>query len=250
MIKAVDTSGNESVNATSALISQSGPTTDNIILTDNHAPAWLGTLSGGTVNGSDQLEAGAVSGMYNEAGTELFYPPYPTVEFYSERYETMTYTFSQTIDIGDVGAKLTVSALVNDAESYQIDYIPHDNPGVYQPFPGFVIVTGSPYEFRLTVPAQFGATNPTVDDIIVELDVEDITEFLVDVAIANTGTRLPITKTYREIVYTALTLQTDGSGAVSLKVDDKDATNGPLIYAYNSAGTAVATTIDAFIKGY
>jgi len=251
LVKAIDTSGNYSATAAVMLLNLGDPVISNVILTDSEAPAWTGTLSGGTVNGSDQLEADQVGGFYNPLGGSILYNASPTSDFYEDEYETMTYAFDYVVDGADAGSQVTVAATVDTATSYQIDYIPPSSTGDFVPFPGFIRHTeAGTYAFRLTVPSQFGGTPPTVDDIIVSLDVEDVTESLENVSIANTGTRLPITKTYRGIAFVSLTLQTDGSGAASLKIDDKDPDDGPLVYAYNAAGTAVATTIDAFIRGY
>jgi len=256
LVKAVDTSGNYSTNAATVLLNLGDPVINNVILTHSEAPGWNGYVGDWTVNGSDQLEASQIGGFYN-AGSSIFYNQTSTALFYDDEYDRLDYEFEYIVDAADVGAQITLTALVNDADSYRLGYVPPSLPFPgfsgsvgYLEFPGAIRAEEGTYLFRLTIPAQFGGTPPTVDDIIVSLDVEDVTESLEDVAIANTGTRLPITKTYRGIAHVGLTLQTDGSGAVSLKLDDKDPDDGPLVYAYNSAGTAVATTIDAFIRGY
>ena len=256
LVKAVDTSGNYSANAAAVLLNLGDPIINNVILTHNEAPGWNGYVGNWTVNVSDQLEAEQIGVFYN-AGSSIFYNQTSTALFYDDEYERLDYEFEYIVDAADVGAQITLSALVNDADSYRFGYVPPSLPFPgfsgsvgYLEFPGSIRAEEGTYLFRLTIPAQFGGTPPTVDDIIVSLDVEDITESLLDVSISNTGTRLPITKTYRGIVNVSLTLQTDGSGAVSLKLDDRDPDDGPLVYAYNSAGTAVSTTIDAFIRGY
>lgn len=252
LVKAVDTSGNYSAGHLSLVWTSTGRADENVILTDNQAPGWTGTLTGGTVNVSDQVEADQVADFYNQTvGGSLFYSAYGAADFYGDKFEKVTYLFSFDVASGDAGSQMTVTADVTNALSYQIDYIPPSSTGDYVPFPGLIpFAEEGTYEFRLTIPEQFDVLTPTVDDIIVTLDVPDIVEGLEDVTISNTGTRLPITKTYRGISVVSLTLQTDGSGAVALKIDDKNHTSGPLVYAYNAAGTAVATTIDAIIRGY
>ena len=82
------------------------------------------------------------------------------------------------------------------------------------------------------------------------LDVPDVIEVLDDVAIAAAGTtRLPITKTFREIRAVNLTLQDVATGARNAIVFDKDAALGPLVKAYDSSNTLVDASVDAIVQG-
>ena len=67
---------------------------------------------------------------------------------------------------------------------------------------------------------------------------------------ATRQTRLPITASFRAITAVNLTLQDIATGARSVVAFDKDATLGPLVKAYNTAGTLVDASVDAIVQGY
>ena len=251
LVKAVDTSGNYSVNQAVLTITLGDAKIANIILTyDYQANSWPGTITNGTLNGSNEIEADQVGSFYNPDPGSIFYNQDNTSNFYDSEYKKLVYLFTYTVADQDAGSQFTIDEEVV-ADSYQLEFIPPDGGSSYIPFGGYIQrAEKGMYEFRLSVPSQFGSSVPTIEWIEVSLDVPDITEALNDISISSSGTRLPITKTYRGIRYVTLTMQTDGSGVTSLKVDDKDESLGPLVYAYNSSGTTVNTTIDAFIRGY
>ena len=80
-------------------------------------------------------------------------------------------------------------------------------------------------------------------------DVPDITEALSAVAIAVGGTRLPITKTYRQIKAVGLNLRSDGT-AVSAAAASPLAADGPIVHAVGPGGAGVAATVDATVQGF
>ena len=252
LVKAIDTSGNYSENAAIATIGLGDAETQNIILTEDYkADTWPGTITNGTISGSNEIEADATGTFYNPDTNAIFYNQNTASDFYEQEFKKLSYEFTYTVLAADVGSQLTIDATVT-ADSYQLEFIAPSTGGtIYSSFGGYIPRAEiGQYKFKLSIPSQFGATVPTVNALELNLDVPDITEAFEDLSISSSGTRLPITKTYRGIRHVTLTLQTDGSGAASLKVDDKDETLGPLIYAYNTSGTAVNTTIDAFIRGY
>lgn len=250
LVKAVDTSGVESVNAAVVVVSTGDSVVQNVILTyDYEANTWPGTITNGSINVSNEIEADQVGGFYNDGAT-IFYDQTSSNLFYNDQYKKLEYEFTYTVAAQDVGVQLSIDYTVV-GNSAQVEYIPPGGGSTYTPFSGIVpnVIEGQ-YKFKLIIPAQFGSTATKITGLLVNLDVPDVNERLEDVAISATGTRLPITKTYRGISFVSLTMQTDGSGVVALKVSDKNHTLGPLVYAYNSSGTAVNTTIDAFIRGY
>lgn len=251
LVKAIDTSGNYSTNAAIVTVGLGDASIANVILTyDYQANTWPGIITDGTINGSNEIEADQVGAFYNPDGGSIFYNQTGSSDFYDSEYKKLVYLFTYTVEVLDEGSQLTINPTVT-ADSYQLEYIPPGGGSTYTGFGGYIPkAEEGEYKFRLSIPSQFGSTTPTIEGLTVSLDVPDITETLNDVSISSGGTRLPITKTYRGISYVTLTMQTDGSGVTSLKVDDKDEVLGPLIYAYNTSGTAVSTTIDAFIRGY
>lgn len=252
LVKALDTTGNYSVNPAIVVLGLGDPDINNVILTyDYEANTWPGTITNGVINGSNEIEADEVGAFYNSDGGSIFYDQVGTNLFYNSEFLKVTYAFEYTVDAADVNTQLTIDATVT-AESYQIEYIPPSLGGTeYMPFPGYIPrAEEGLHKFRIFIPSQFGATVPKITALTLSLDVDDVVETFEDVSISSSGTRLSLTKTYRGIRNVSLTLQTDGSGATSLKLDDKNHTLGPKIYAYNSAGTAVNTTIDAQVRGY
>ena len=71
-----------------------------------------------------------------------------------------------------------------------------------------------------------------------------------DIAIAETGTRLPIREKYHVIENVQVTLQDDGGEAISVKVVDKDPKRGPLIACLDVDGNWVKGIVDATPQGY
>lgn len=251
LVKAVDTSGVYSDNAAIVLVNTGDSIIQNVILThDYEANTWPGTITNGAINGSNEIEADQVGGFYNPDGGSIFYDQVGANNFYEDEYKKLEYEFTFTVAAQDVGVQLSIDYTVV-GNSAQLEYIPPGGGATYTPFSGIIpdVIAGE-YKFKLLIPSQFGATAPKITGAILKLDVPDINERLEDVAIDALGTRLPITKTYRGIEFVSLTMQTDGSGVASLKVADKDHALGPLVYAYDAAGTAVNTTIDALIGGY
>lgn len=251
LVKAIDTTGNESINAGIVVTGLGDTKIGNIFLTyDYAANTWPGTITDGSINVSNEIEAHQVGGFYNADGGSIFYDQDGSSSFYQGQFLKLVYEFSYTVLGADEGSQLTIDAIVSNTPSFQIDY---KNPGstVWVPFPGFVTYAEvGVYNFRLSIPAKFGVGAPALSGLVLSLDVDDIVEDIENVAVSNTGVRLPITKTYRKITHVSLTLQTDGSGADSVKITDKSESLGPLIHTYNAQNVEVASIIDAQIRGY
>jgi hypothetical protein len=143
-----------------------------------------------------------------------------------------------------------VDVQLNGAFNERLDYKPPGYTGDWLAFPGSVEAIEGQYQFRFVIPSQQLNTAPKVSDIVVSLDVDDVVERFNDVVIASGGTRLSLTKSFRDILNVSLTLQADGGTASTVKYLDKDEVNGPLIQCYDSGGTAVAGTIDAIVQGF
>lgn len=252
LVKALDTTGNYSDSAAIATVGLGDPSVANVVIThDYKAGGWVGTLSNGSISGSNELEADQVGSFYNPDGGSIYYSQDGSSLFYDSEFKKLSYEFTYTVAAIDEGSQLTIAASVV-GESYQVEFIPPSVGGsVYSTFQGYIqSVEAGQYKFKISIPSQFGSTVPKITALDLNLDVPDVTEAIEDFSVSSSGSRLPITKAYRGIGYVTLTMQTDGSGVASLKIDDKNHTLGPLVYAYNSSGTAVNTTIDAFIRGY
>ena len=102
------------------------------------------------------------------------------------------------------------------------------------------------YEFRLTVnPGVQG----TVTALTVNVDMPDVEEEVLNVAIGALGTRVPLTKSYQSIKVVAPKLLEDGGTAAHIKIVDKDL-SGPLLKAYDSSNVLTTAHADVTIQGY
>lgn len=284
LVKAIDTTGNESKNAAVLVQGLGDVPVQNVIKTDNEAPGWTDTskdysfsvrtggiidnlevttatgnedflvtstasYTGAFVNANGYLEAIEIGGFYGES-TSIFYAADGTTAFYGAEYQRVEYQWTFDVVAADVGASLSVEVVLSSGFNQRVDYLPPGYTGSKLAFPGVITAEAGAYTFSFAIPQQQTATAPVVQDIITRLDVADIQERLGDVAILASGTRLPITRTYRSIVVVNLTLQDTATGASTIKIIDKNATTGPLVQAFNDAGTAVDATIDALIQGF
>lgn len=250
LVKAVDTTGNESQNAAIFLAGLNDPVVANVLETQSEAALlWPGTLTGGTVNAFNEIEANQVGSFWGAPGS-VFWPSSPTQPFYSDEYVEMQYEFTFVVSAADAGASITSVVTLDGADNSRLDYKPPGYAGGFLAFPGVVQSVEGTYTFRLTVPNQQSGTAPTVTDIQISLDVEDITENVDDFAVAIGGSRLPITQSYRAIKNVSLTLKDDGGSASQVFYLDKDSTLGPLVEVRDNAGASVAGTVDATIQGY
>ena len=80
-------------------------------------------------------------------------------------------------------------------------------------------------------------------------DVEDESEVVTDVDIAPEGTRLPITKSYRQIINVNPTLHEIGTDAVSVQIVDKNPELGPLLKVFNGSKVPTTGRVSAEIQG-
>ncbi|MDX2074711.1 MAG: phage tail protein [Alphaproteobacteria bacterium] len=272
MIKAVDTSGNESLNVAFIVVNLGDPDVANIVETfDRQLVGWPGTLTGGTVNGSNQLEAASETLMWDGNEDAAMWAEDASKLMWSTNiYTQMTYEDQIIITAGLAGSKMTINRdVVGDPWSI---YYRHDGPGLmwnadasvlmwgsgsdlmwdvppYQPWPGEVTVDNQvAYDFLITT--GHGTTQGKVNQFAIVIDAPDIEETFDDIAVLAAGTRLPITKPFTVIKNIQLTVQNDGGAAVTARYEDKDVDLGPLITALSAAGAAVDGILDARVKGY
>ena len=250
LVKAIDTTGNESVNPAVVIYGLGDPVLDNIFRNISyHSLGFPGTITNGSINGDGFIVSDQVGTFYNPVGTSVFYDQVGANDFYSDEYLELTYEFEFTPDPADLPGSMTLNTTtLGNNVRFEHDYA--DN-GFYAQFTGKIReLEVKSYKFRLVLPSQFSGTALQVQEVEVVVDVPDIREQLEDIAISAAGTRLPITETYRNISAVTLTLQDDASTGTSVKLVDKNATLGPLVKVYNSSLVAVTGNIDATIGGY
>ena len=266
LIKAVDTSGNRSVNVQSIVVDLGDIETRNVLLTWPQAPDFAdGLLTGGAVV-SGELRADSLDEFFSPGdgpiftpGTEAFFP--------AGLYAEMQYTWAVTPSAAGV---LLLEHEVA-ASSYRIEYLRGDQGAMFAPgtdemfgpaeepifgaapawavWPGSLTVDGiEQIGFRITTAG--GDVQGIVSVATAILDVPDIVERVSDQAISAGGTRLVLVQGYREIVNVMLTVQADGGGGITARTEDKDPALGPLVRVFDASGTAVAGLIDATVQGY
>lgn len=271
MIKAVDTSGNESENAAYIVVNLGDPDIANIVETfDRQAGSWPGILTGGAINGSNELEANIEtlmwdvseeSGMWAADSSHLMW----AVTTYSQ----MTYEDQIEVSAALAGSRMIIERDV-EGDPWSI-YYRSNGPALmwsvdptalmwtseadamwnipsYQPWPGEIIAENTTYDFLITT--GHGPTQGKVNAFSIVIDAPDMDEILDDVAISALGTRLPITKPFTVIKNIQLTVQNNGGSAVTARYLDKDVELGPLVECLSAAGSAVSGVTDARIKGY
>lgn len=270
MIKAIDTSGNESAKP-AVIETRFGDTlAGNVIETiDFQAQGYPGVIDGAEVV-DGKLQVNNITEFFEEDEAAEFFSENENSDFFKEAYSGMSYeTTIVTPNEAVVGSTMTFDvAMTGDlmkisyrgyggTKMYGDDFekmygddesLFYPSPGEYMPWPGQVTTQYMPYQFRLDIGA--GYAQPTVDTCKVVIDVPDIMEQMNDVAIAETGTRLPIREKYHVIENVQVTLQDDGGDAISVKVVDKDPKRGPLIACLDVDGNWVGGIVDATPQGY
>ena len=272
LIKAVDTSGNESTNPSAIVTDLGDPLVANVIVTyDYHAAGFIGEKTGGTVEaGSGDLiaDADASAKMWANDLANMWSVDETMLMWAGTTYGEMTYIDSYTVAAADAGAQLTLANAIA-AGSFTIDYRRSGTANMWtsepapmwsddaalmwaseewRPWPGAVAAEPITYEWRVRTAA--GATRGRISALAAQLDVPDIVEYFDDASIASGGTRLALTNTYRAIKNVSLTLQDDGGAARTVKTMDKNASLGPLIQCFNSAGSGTTGKIDAVLQGF
>ncbi len=268
MIRAVDTSGNESANSAVIYHNFGDAIVDNLILSyDDKGAGFPGDKTNCAVIGGDLL-ADDSGDLFWSGDTDPFWGMDSATFWPTATYKRMTYVTRYQVQPDESGSRLTL-ALAVAAASYNIEYR-YDTQGEFwgndaayfwnddldmfwpaptswQTWPGAIdSISEALIEIRITT--QAGIVRGALSALTMQFDVEDEYEEIDDVSILSTGTRLPLTKTYRSIKNIQLTLQDDGGTAGSAKWNDKLA-SGPLVYCFNNSGAKVAGVIDARIQG-
>lgn len=269
LVKAVDRFANESLNAKALTVSYDGVITDNIVFIHDHrALGWPGTITAGAVISGD-LKADS-SAVFWTGDTAAMWSPSAATLMWSAAFDQMTYEFTVTPSSDQLDAMLKLQLTM--AGIWSIEYQADSSAGMwsatttvpmwgsagadmwgeigpYMQWPGQIDhLRIQPYKIRII--GHSGTVQAVLEELVVILDVRDILETLEHVPISSVGTRLALTKSYRNIVMVRVELAEDGGSAAYVKVIDKDPTLGPLIKAYTSANALTTAVIDAVVHGY
>ncbi|MDP1686890.1 phage tail protein [Hydrogenophaga sp.] len=265
LVKAIDTTGNESAEPVWVSYVFPEALVENVLLDYPQDPTFPGAITGGSVLSGD-LVADSIDAFW-EPLNEPMYGPAVDDFYIASQFGAMAYEFSVTP--GVVGSLVLLYAI--DSGGFLIEYqtgggedfyitpdtdpfweptddLLYGSPSAWAVWPGFIDVDGS-IEVRFRITTTGGLTQGVIGELSAVLDVPDVVESLEDVAISALGTRLPITQTYNAIRTVQLTVQAGGTGISALRVD-KNPTLGPLVQILNASGTAVAGVLDATVQGY
>lgn len=263
MVKAVDTSGNESQSAVFAFYAFPSYATSNILLSYAEHPAFAGEVTDGALVAGELL-ADALDQFYEPADGPMYLPSTEAM-YVAGQYAPMAYQFAVTpVNPGTLALQTVITGAytieyqtgsaepmyepTGDPMYEPLDEALFGTPSAWQLWPGSLQVNGSmQVRFRITLAA--GELRGEISEVTAVLDVPDIAERLAAVSIASGGTRLPIASTYYAIKTVHLTVHGGGT-ATSARILDKDPALGPLVQVINASGTAVAGTVDADIQGY
>lgn len=272
MLRAVDTSGKESLNSAIVVTDLGDSIVANVVETfDLKARGWIGELTDGTVDMDDNLAADGTTLMWQANDqTNMWSDDPATLMWHTALYAEMVYVDAVTINEALAGSRMTLASTI-EGDPFKVEYRENspklmwsaddttpmwsadDSTSMWDqppwlPWPGEIIVRNSLYEFRVTT-AQ-GPTQGYVSEFTLTVDAPDIGEQLGDVEISAGGTRLTLAKDYTVIKTVNLTLQADGGTARTLEVLDKDVALGPLVRCFDDSHAGAAARVDAIIQGY
>ena len=272
MIKAFDRSGNESANAAVIKTALGDAAVANVVQTfDQKALAWPGTLTDGTVDGSNNLLADIASSnlMWDADPTKAMWTVDSATMWAVTIYDDMVYETTVTVADAGLGSIMTLANTIVGG-AIEIDYRPESPAAMwvadtepmwsadgnvmwtaapaYETWPGSITVANDIYNFRVSTGQ--GTVQGTVTELTVTVDLPDLNDFLGDVSISAGGTRLSLTKTFDTIQVVNLTLQDDAGTAETLRIIDKNAVTGPLVKAFDASDVATTALIDAHVQGY
>lgn len=268
MVKALDVAGNYSAGFARLVRDLGDRPVANVVLSRDLAGAGFpGTITGGSVEmgvlGAGDTAAYLPNGMapYLPAGDE----PYLPSSFTGLSYESAT--------IVPAGDEVPSRVLVQMAASgyWRLDYqrgmddpylpeagdpylpaaddpyLPSSFDGVWRAWPDYIdMIAGEAIKFRFT--GAGADAQARLSAFTVVFDVPDESEFVAALALDSGGTRVPLSRSYREIVVVNATLHGGGS-AVRVEIADKDADLGPLLQARDGGGSGAAAVVDVHIQG-
>lgn len=269
LVKAVDIAGNQSLTAKALTVVYDGVIIDNIVLTTDHrALGWPGMITDGSIISGD-IKADSSAVFWTE-DTAPMWSPASTNLMWTAAFSRMTYEFTVEPTSEQLDAMLKLSITMDGLWSieYQADSSAvmwqsdstalmwgatggamWSTVGPYMQWPGQIDhLRLQPYKIRII--GYAGTVQAVLQQLSVMFDVPDLLETVNDAAISALGTRLSLTKTYREIVSVRLSVLDDAGTAAYPKVMDKNPALGPLVKVFDANGVATTGLVDAIVHGY
>ena len=267
MIKAVTTTGYESLNANSLVYTPGGVLTSNIVYSYNFKTnSWPGTIDGGSVIGGN-IVANTTDSFYGN-DDQSFYGLDSTSFYDLTTVSAVTYTSSQIYVSGALTGSLGALFTTTLGKDVVIEYRRVSGVSFYGPdgdslygvdpsasfyapdsawslMPGNISMANDYYQFRVTVGA---GTIGEIDAMLFQVDAPDIVETLSNQVV--TGGAIAYTKTFTSIKAVLVTLQKNALGVVTVETD-KTIPLAPTVTGYNSSHVATSGALaDITIQGY
>lgn len=246
-IKAVDTSGNESLNATIVESTLGDPRISGSLLSNNiHANGFPGTITNGFVDpGSGDLLPTSQTTWDTVPATWDEWTAWNDSPSTPLEYESGAFDLGFVADFTPFVTFSIASGTVTIEESHSDDDITYT---AWENITGVISARFIKIRVSVANPAATGITALTVS-----LGGNAIVEELTDIDTSTLGSpvgdfRLPIQQSYSHITSVQLALQNVSSGW-SWTLIDKDATNGPRINIFDGSGNPADATIDAVVRG-
>jgi len=268
MIRAVDTSGNESVNSTYIITDLGDPLVDNVLESyDYRSASWPGTLHHAALVGGD-IQA-TQSDPFFKADLSNFFGA-DNASFYPENYDGMDWiSAGWTPSVAAAGSNLTV-ALTSSGNALTLEYRPtgpssfygddadaffssdtdsfFDAPPDWMVWPGSITAQSMEYQWRVTTSS--GPVTGLLSAFSALIDVPDRLLKLSGVAIGAAGTRLTAAIGQFNVIQNIHLTLHSGSSAMKMEIGDYSTDLGPMIYARDNSNALTTASTDVTIQGY
>jgi hypothetical protein len=255
LVKAFDTSGNESTLPVTLTTTMGDPETQNAVISvDHRATGFPGTKVGCTVVAGDLVADSVASDFWGRSDSDPFWTD-DAADYWGGSYSEMTYQFTVAQAAADPAGELFLNLTAQGAVEIEYD---RGLTGTFLPFPGRISIA-SGESIAVLITGAAGGVQASITRLISVVDVPDVIEQITSFVVASTGTvRLPITQTYRAITGVLATIYDPGDGIPrTFELVDKG-TGGPpltlgpsvLIKQSNALSTRLSATIDARVIGY
>lgn len=237
-IKAVDNAGNESANVAMLSINLGDVLLENVLYSkDLTANSWGDVTHDGYVDTTTgALKAEETSAMWSGPNNAMWSNPNDPMWVSQFKSFTATYSFAAPA-AGQFWIDLAVTGPLNI--SYSV------NGGVKFPYTQKVMVSAGD-TILITMTAFAGSTQVSISKATVYIDVPDVVEHFNDIAVATSGTTLPIK--CPDYYTTAVRIDAVENNAW---VRPEIVTRNPcVIKLYDSTGAYVTGTVDVTWQGF
>jgi hypothetical protein len=249
MVKAVDTTGNESLNPATIFANLIAPRIANMVYEYPFHPLFSGVLSGcfvldaellANVDGGGYAQLQYTSGIVVVAGIPANCTMHLPIEYEGEG---LTIEYRQTGPgsfFGEAGTDPHFGASGAD---------PYFGPaGPWLPWPGVLAAANDGYEFRFTIAA--GAVRGVINTAALRVSAPPVSEIVPNYPIDIAGSTIPHTAGFTRINSVQATLQAGTSGARTIEVDTSNPL-APKVYAFDSSHNLVGgASADLTLEGY